>query len=396
MGLFKSITKPFKGIAKALAPVAPLAAFIPGVGLPLAMALAAGDNLVAGNGLRGAVGGGLGALAAGGGGSMLGGYLSDAGNLGLSASQAGALGGSLIGGAGGAIGGGSLQSAALGGALGGASGYVQGSGGFGNAYDNLTGTAGSAAPNVNGIHSLAFNANGSPASGGLDGISTSSSPASDYFTKSGISLSPTSTPSALASATAPAATKTVMNGLTGALQHDPFGALAAGMSIYSNVNQQQQQADLLKEQAAQNQAYNNSMIASLNTPVTPRVQMPVDLANYGHSGTGEGTFFNDPIQKYAKGGMVQGPPMMPQAAQSPLSGMVSGAGGGQDDQVPIMAADGEHVVPADVVAMAGDGSSKQGSNNFRKLEQNIRKAKGVKKTKTIPKKIKANLKAYTE
>ena len=332
----------------------------------------------------------------------------------------GPIGGALGGALGGEVAGGGLKGALIGGALGGLGGTLSGAQGtltdgtwmgdlnnswlnsglgssisgvgtdIGNFFNGAPATSSGAS-----AVSPVFNANGATASGGLGGISTSAgSPFNTLGSTQALSVSP----SALASATAP--TKTVFGGLTNALEKDPFGALAAGASIYSNVDQQQKQADLLKDQAAQNQAYNNQMIAALNTPVTPRVQMPVDLANYGHSGTGEGTFFNDPIQKYAKGGMVQGPPMVntqpPAMPQSPLSGMVSGAGGGQDDQVPIMAADGEHVVPADVVSMLGDGSSKQGSNKLRKLEQNVRKAKGVKNVKTIPKKIKANLKAYTE
>lgn len=133
------VTHPLKQIAKVVSPyIAPIAA-LSGVGLPLAAALGAGTGLLSGGGLKGAlVGGGEGALGAGGAG-ILGNYLSDAGGLGLSASQAGALGGLTGGTAIGGLSGGGLKGALTSGALGAAGGYIQGSGGFGNALDNLGG-----------------------------------------------------------------------------------------------------------------------------------------------------------------------------------------------------------------------------------------------------------------
>lgn len=354
-------------------------------------------GVLTGGGLKGGILGGLsGGLGAGGGAALLG---PQGLNLGLTAPTMSALSGAGAGAAAGGINGG-IGGALLGAGLGGAGGYVQGSGGFGNAYDNLTGGA---TPSANGSISPVMSNPG--ANNPLGGISTSGG-TGGLTTSASSPFNTLGNPNALASQTTAAApaTKTAFGSLTNMVSNDPLGALAAAGSIYSNVNQQQQQKDLLKQQQADNTAYNNYMINALNTPVTPRTQLPVDLTNYGHTG-GEGQFFNDGVQKFAAGGMVgsmQDPDMSampastaPMPQQSPLAGMVSGAGGGQDDKVPIMAADGEHVVPADVVSMLGDGSSKQGSNKLRKLEQNVRKAKGVKNIKTIPKKIKANLSAYT-
>lgn len=52
--------------------------------------------------------------------------------------------------------------------------------------------------------------------------------------------------------------------------------------------------------------------------------------------------------------------------------------GGQDDKIPAKLSDGEYVIPADVVAHAGDGNSDAGAKHFDILLKNIRKSKGGK------------------
>ena len=63
--------------------------------------------------------------------------------------------------------------------------------------------------------------------------------------------------------------------------------------------------------------------------------------------------------------------------------MIDGAGGGVDDFVPAMI-DGvqpaalskdEYVIPADVVAHAGDGSSEAGGKQFDQLVSRVRQSK---------------------
>lgn len=66
-------------------------------------------------------------------------------------------------------------------------------------------------------------------------------------------------------------------------------------------------------------------------------------------------------------GSRQGAPM--QMAQGR---MVDGPGGGLDDSIPARLSDGEYVMPADVVSMMGDGSSKAGG---RKLDQMVAKVR---------------------
>lgn len=51
---------------------------------------------------------------------------------------------------------------------------------------------------------------------------------------------------------------------------------------------------------------------------------------------------------------------------------VEGPGAGQDDKVPALLSDGEFVIPADVVSMLGDGSSKAGADRLYQLMDEVR------------------------
>lgn len=66
-------------------------------------------------------------------------------------------------------------------------------------------------------------------------------------------------------------------------------------------------------------------------------------------------------------------------------GPISGAGGGQDDLIPTKLSDGEFVIPADVVADLGDGSSKAGGTALQGLVSNVRKHKVSNGAKFPPK-----------
>jgi len=57
---------------------------------------------------------------------------------------------------------------------------------------------------------------------------------------------------------------------------------------------------------------------------------------------------------------------------------LQGDTGGQDDVVDIKAASGEYVIPADVVAHAGDGNNEAGGKKFDHLVLALRKLKGAK------------------
>jgi hypothetical protein len=78
---------------------------------------------------------------------------------------------------------------------------------------------------------------------------------------------------------------------------------------------------------------------------------------------------------------TQGTPPMAAPAAQPR--MIQGQGTGQSDSVPgniegeqpIETSDGEYIVPADVVAMLGDGSSQAGA---RVLENLINEIRGLK------------------
>lgn len=53
-------------------------------------------------------------------------------------------------------------------------------------------------------------------------------------------------------------------------------------------------------------------------------------------------------------------------------GRVQGGAGGQDDVIPALLAQDEYVIPADVVAHAGDGSSRAGAQRFDTLVAALR------------------------
>lgn len=81
------------------------------------------------------------------------------------------------------------------------------------------------------------------------------------------------------------------------------------------------------------------------------------------------------------------------AQQQPFmgDGQVPGPGGGQDDKVPAMLSKDEFVVPADVTAHLGDGSSEAGGKKLTRMVHNVRAHKA---TKGFPPKAKANPLAY--
>jgi hypothetical protein len=63
---------------------------------------------------------------------------------------------------------------------------------------------------------------------------------------------------------------------------------------------------------------------------------------------------------------------------------VTGAGDGQSDDIPAMLADGEFVIPADVVAALGNGSTKAGSDKLYDMMHSIRAYHRAAKPKDLP------------
>lgn len=70
--------------------------------------------------------------------------------------------------------------------------------------------------------------------------------------------------------------------------------------------------------------------------------------------------------------------------RTPL-GQVHGAGGGQDDAVPARLSQDEFVMPADITAHLGDGSSNEGAKKLKKMMHNIRQHKTSKGSEFPPK-----------
>ena len=70
---------------------------------------------------------------------------------------------------------------------------------------------------------------------------------------------------------------------------------------------------------------------------------------------------------------------------------VTGMGDGQSDDIPAMLADGEFVIPADVVAALGNGSTKAGSDKLYEMMHNIRRHHRSAGPKDLPPPAKAPL-----
>jgi hypothetical protein len=63
---------------------------------------------------------------------------------------------------------------------------------------------------------------------------------------------------------------------------------------------------------------------------------------------------------------------------------VTGEGDGQSDDIPAMLADGEFVIPADVVAALGNGSTKAGSDKLYDMMHSIRAEHRSADPKSLP------------
>lgn len=84
------------------------------------------------------------------------------------------------------------------------------------------------------------------------------------------------------------------------------------------------------------------------------------------------TDLNAGFQDY---GHAEGGPILGGAYPMAHAGPVKGPGGGQDDPIPALLSDGEHVVDAETVSMLGDGSNDEGHRQLELMKRSIRSHK---------------------
>ena len=127
-------------------------------------------------------------------------------------------------------------------------------------------------------------------------------------------------------------------------------------------------------------------------PVYRKTHTPEEYKKHGRwlSYYNNPQFTGEPIP-FKKGGKVPTMEYEVEEMEYPkgLGYFLEGKTGGQDDKVPgilngknghkepVALADGEFVIPADVLSLQGDGNSAAGAEQFYKYIKNIRKHKGM-------------------
>lgn len=101
-----------------------------------------------------------------------------------------------------------------------------------------------------------------------------------------------------------------------------------------------------------------------------RQMSPEELATYGRRG-GEFPFFSPNNDRRASPPSLGAPGLGAYRGYAE-GGKVEGYGDGMHDTVPIMASDGEYVIPADVVSMLGRGSTNGGASALDRFVANVR------------------------
>jgi len=137
---------------------------------------------------------------------------------------------------------------------------------------------------------------------------------------------------------------------------------------------QQQQMDRLQANQAIQDKLNNSYDVTAPATVNYTPISASDALHYGQGGT--------QAQNYSV------TPGATTRVQLATGGQVHGfASGGQADDVPAMLSEGEFVIPADVVSMLGDGSTKAGSSALTQMMHEIRSMSRSAPVNSIPKPV---------
>jgi hypothetical protein len=92
-----------------------------------------------------------------------------------------------------------------------------------------------------------------------------------------------------------------------------------------------------------------------------------------------------PIQAHAAGGQIHNPEFFSEGGLNIIHHQyVQGAGDGTSDSVPAMLANGEFVIPADVVSALGNGSNDSGASVLHEFLKTIREHKQNHDAKHLP------------
>ena len=140
------------------------------------------------------------------------------------------------------------------------------------------------------------------------------------------------------------------------------------------------ETEFVKQQAPE--APSNEDVMMVSQAILGRIEQPDAVINLFISKYGVETFL-----------VVRDQVLSTVVGQNPQTeGMITGQGGGMDDQVmgmigdqqPVAVSPGEYIVPADVVSGLGDGSSEAGAEELDKMLDDVRKARQGGRTSQPP------------
>jgi len=135
-----------------------------------------------------------------------------------------------------------------------------------------------------------------------------------------------------------------------------------------------------------------------NTSDTP-LTSALTKHNVGYTLTGLPTFNKADgglIQQFANGGEAHNPQFYSEGGASLAHRYVTGAGDGTSDSVPAMLANGEFVIPADIVSNLGNGSNDSGAKILDEFLRVIREHKRKAGAKHLPPDSKGPLSYLTD
>jgi hypothetical protein len=158
------------------------------------------------------------------------------------------------------------------------------------------------------------------------------------------------------------------------------------------------EADKLSDRQMERRINRNQYLPEERYDIAPMYRKVHDPEEYKRTGKWF-SYYNTPDFTGAplhmkRGGSVPRMMFEEEVIEYPSMGgfLFRGDTNGQDDKIPAKLSDGEYVIPADVVAHAGDGNTDAGAKRFDALLKNIRKSKGGRVG--LPPKIRPNLVHY--